>query len=1021
MIEASDVEVDDEIAAMVTDDDAADNAADNDANDTAKPYMLRSFSYFTAWNKPELRSEYTYEQLKAITVETLRKLQEGLNEVIYTDDGRVRIHGDIDNDEKDDKKLLIFVDCFIDVLKDLRDDGAGDAAIGGYTKSKALSEAYPLEYNPEGHHMVSFHFSFYQTCISIPLMKKLLSNDNLFFNSKTIDEDGKKTHIYAIGPLENLDGNVYHYTTSKQLMRCVISDKYQYPKQRCYKTATHKVFNVDKEILDDWTTTCVSVKGDERELTESNLIALGLYKPKGGITLSDDEERKALDMLLGNNPNADADTSSTLHFDNPLDQMLYEVMIRIHKDGDKDMELCNKVTAIIGNGLKKSRPLDKVLEIVNRWWNTDKDGKIWEHQDKDYAIRVMKNAYNNANDISAIDIDDEDKMFNSLIQYIEDVEEQEHMKKLYNKLTKKIFMIYDEYHDLEHLKHHTRREIQHMINRTAKLNAVAESTRWFSNASEGYFVTLINQYGYYLCTMDEDKFKKNILKTIFKYEDVNKAEEELKHKCCLDTEKLNIKDLYRYDYLSSIEDKHPETAEQHIKAYKHRLLDGACNNDKQAYKYMLKRQAWIVQHVMTPSQTIDVAVGSQKTGKSFDSEAFGLILDTRPTVNMCEPSEVADVNYEFIQVGAKLSDIVGKFTEQTSKSRFININELDNTDNANENDVHKEYQKLKSTTDVQRSVEGKGKKVMMIQNSLNVNFTSNNLRCIKPDFAETRFFVHQTNSKHDVYDVEYWNSIRSTYSEPYFFKHIYDYLAHKDLEGFNVRQPVITDSYINILKNNSRALDKFVLEHIDSLEDGITKEDFVKLIDNVKKLGGYKDTDRFFDDYVLYYSCTQEHRRYLKSAHSYGVKTYFVMDANKAARVRAVKDRYEDVFGTNDEDDEEYNEDNNEQSISDEINAISTFIDNTKDYVSDLKKEYFITVDAVKDQAKGNKGSITLIEEVLKAYTFVKKKIHDKKDNKRKFTAYVARVGAYDKVDRDSIINIITQIDQGDDDATDES
>ena len=78
MIEGTDIKIEEEIADMVIEDDV-----DKDDKDDVKDYMIRAFPYFTAWNKIELRTNYTYEALKALNVKTLRTMNEGLNEVIY--------------------------------------------------------------------------------------------------------------------------------------------------------------------------------------------------------------------------------------------------------------------------------------------------------------------------------------------------------------------------------------------------------------------------------------------------------------------------------------------------------------------------------------------------------------------------------------------------------------------------------------------------------------------------------------------------------------------------------------------------------------------------------------------------------------------------------------------------------------------------------------------------------------------------------------------------------------------------
>lgn len=866
--------------------------------------------YFTAWGKEEKLKTITFKDAKKLNSEVLRTNRIGFNEIIKVSDGFVRFAGDIDNDQDDSDALISFMDSFIEVLQELEKTKLGRVALGGYTKCQELLDYYPcLEFIPEGHHAISLHFSFPDSCLSIETYKIILSKANkLFRDELVLSENNKKQHVYTLGNLDCLDGNVYNFRNTKQLMRAVISDKYVYENKIEFKTAASKVFDTHNNVLEDWTDCLFTCNGNEIELSLDDLSEAGLYM---------ENPNASLDYFKPTKINSDTDVKEvSKKYNNLNEQLLQTILNKVFKEsGDKDMELANKVSGNSSIGLKNVISLEAGVEIIYNWWNTDHEGKEWKHQAEHYADNLFKNYYLHGN-LDFIDIqDNEEKAWNSLICLVSNEQDKESLKHLYNKLKQKLFSIEAEYESLDDIKHYTIKEIQHLSNRSLKLQAVAQATRFYSNSKKSCFLSFIHSSDYYIKELDEEDFKKNVLETIFhKGEEVNKVVDEIKHKCVLNDSKremkagIPIKYIYKNNPLANIEDKCPETKDKHIEAYKERLLKGSCNNNEEAYEFMLKRQAWIVQNVMKPCPIIEMAVGANGTGKTFDSEMFALILDDRETVDVKNPSEVANTNTMFVNTGIKLVDVVGKFTPQTARARFLNINELSNVEES-KNNTHDDYQNLKACTDVQRRIEAKGKDAGFIQNTISLNVTSNNYNCIKPDLHERRFFVHGVNASYNDKNVKYWKDLRTIYSEPYFFKHIYDYLANLDLTDFNIHSYPLTKDLVRLLVENAPYVDKFILENYELLADGMTKDEIINLIETQRCLGSYKNTNTFFSALVTKYGDGTEFKEELdyriesdKVIEKRSKKQLFKFNKAMLEKVKEIKEKYDESFGKQEED-----------------------------------------------------------------------------------------------------------------------
>lgn len=936
----------------------------------------------------------------------------------------VRFYIDSDELRNADQFMELYRQCCY-----LRDNGFGKFIIGGYQTIDEHNEQLPLKYiaktgngKEDIHHDISVHIVFYETRIQRGLLMDIMNKDKNKY--AVVVKDNGASLITLGDKLTGIDGNVYSLT-GEQLMRIPISDKVFSDKHVCMNNGC-----VLDDELNDVTDDCViSQCCITCDLNEPNIIDVGLLKQLG---LYEPCNTTTITNVVTTSDNT-SDNNDKQVYEHPELYLLTEILKKCtHKDGDKDKEIADDAVGIVCSATRTTFTKDTLKQVFYKWWNTDAEGKEYKHQHDDYCSNLVDNYYNKPNPKYA-DVDEEMYLYSVIKYCVKKEGEKDGLKALVKKVLNGYFKINGKHNTLDDIKHYRLCDLQNIRTRYDRLNAVGEAVRAFTSENEEYFLVYINNMGFYIYMQDEATLKKNVLKYLFNSKDVDAVVMELRHKCLLtDTDVITIKDIYKFDPLSNVkvesEYDTEEIKQKHIDAYKDRLLEGACNGDNDAYEYLIKRQAWIVQHIMAPSQVIDVATGAQKTGKSFDSEMFGLVLDHRHTVNCLDQTEVARTNTDFVNLAAKLDDIVGKFTKQSAKWRFANINELTSTDGKSRDD-HKDYNNLKSSTDAQRRIEPKGKDAYTIQNSLNINFTSNYTRCICPDIFETRFFVHQTNPKHNNTDTEYWTNLRKVYSEKYFFKHIYDYLHSMDLTGFNVMEAPITKPYVHILMTNTTLLDRFVINNIEDLKEGVSKEKFAKLVKDNNALGCYKNVDNMFADYVSKYSCTTEYRNVCKGLHKVK-KQFYIIDESLAKRITNIAEKYEELFGDaemeveekpaeGNEEEVKEGEENKEKKVEEEGAEVFSLIhnilegvkNNTKDVGGKSKDKYIAFKDVKEIMKKIGKEDGEFIEEVLNACGYHKDRGNVYVDGKRvRMVGWYISEAVYNGIDEEKVKTAITGV-----------
>ncbi len=191
------------------------------------------------------------------------------------------------------------------------------------------------------------------------------------------------------------------------------------------------------------------------------------------------------------------------------------------------------------------------------------------------------------------------------------------------------------------------------------------------------------------------------------------------------------------------------------------VFEVVCNGDIQAYSYVRKWMACVVQHPRVLATAL-VLRGAQGTGKTLFVSLFGELFGRY-----------------FLTVN-NLDQIVGRFNSHLQYTYLLNANE------AIWGGHKKEVGALKAiVTDSTIFIEGKGKDGFTIDNCRHLIVTSNESWAVPRDLDDRRFFVLDVSDKRKG-DTPYFQSLIQQMNGDGCAALLYD-LLHEGLTGFDPR------------------------------------------------------------------------------------------------------------------------------------------------------------------------------------------------------------------------------------------
>lgn len=721
----------------------------------------------------------------------------------------------------------------------------GDVIIAGYTNDKNLSSSYDLTYIPKSEKYVSLHICYPESIVPKNLYKKLVNTDfNQGFIKRSID--GKDSDM---GCIKNIDASIYSFLNKERLMRSHLSDKEDmksdgWPKPRIHTKCSIVGDYKNSDLL-------ITLNGKEsKTITQQNLIDCGLYVPHSYT----DSEVKELNNMTTSSLNRSRINTSEPFFDDAELNLLKEILKKAYVDdgsetGDKTHEFVFKVIGIVCSATSDSFSVVDLIELFQWWADIDKNGDSWEFNDRHFIESRINGVYNKPDPMYE-DYTEDSYLYGLINECVPDKKDQKTLKAYVKKVKETTFRIKsnDEYRIANTIKYVKPSELRNCRTRSERLNLLAKSVRY----CQGKFIHMIDRE-FYPVLIDEDKFQKMILETTFNKQECSKVISQLKIQCSCEGEAyengFQFKHLYNGNPLENVKDEHPETYEQHKEAFKSFIETNIEALDK-TQDFREKLMAWKLTHPGVPSGVIDYVYGNQGTGKSLYGNLCAKLYDRFPTVNFWDSSELIPKSV-FISTGTALKDFQG-FNEQMDYHVFDLINETTDATSSSDVSGRNIWNEFKRMNEPVRRSEGKGKTARFVENTTNLTITTNYLFSIVPDYDDRRLYAVEANPKYNDLSVEYWKKILDKFSEPFFVKHIYDYLTKEvDIRTFTPKSIPITKTSLKIKEKALSTVQEFFVNRYNRCCKGLTQSEFAdyctrKLISR----GKYGSYAKMWDDYV---------------------------------------------------------------------------------------------------------------------------------------------------------------------------
>ena len=627
--------------------------------------------------------------------------------------------------------------------------------------------------------------------------------------------------------------------------------------------------------------------------------------------------------------------------------MLNKIVKNIYEDsgkrGNKTKELMNSMFGIIVSACKSKFPIDEIYSLITSWFNTDKFGNDWKHASLTYVLdnyfdkffEVNLNKYTERSKFAYLDallklvpdvpekktLTEELKAFKNdhmidnmklnvyelpkieeeaetnneineeeLPEIDEDAEDnEEEITEEESKEVAKNIPIKINLHAFETIKYHACEEFEGKSFDERKI-LIVESTRYIKN--RGTIIYWIDRNNEIL-EIKATEFKSNILPTLFAPNEVKIIYNSILLNCYLRTNDYDkgfgILDLYKGHPLSYVQDKCPETKATHIKLfddYLNYILKNPNKDEETKVKeYFLN---WLTALVKMPGEfetAIILLVGDHGNGKTLLSKLIAFLLHDKPTRNFNSKREMF-LNNDYTSYEDTLTDHISRFNSNTAKRIFSAVQELEG--NSDLESVYKIVDALKRLTEPSKRSEKKGIDPGISQNIMQLMLCVNSKRSIPIEETERRYLCIQTNEEH-CKDKTFFKTYYQGFSEPYFLKHIFDYLCSRDCSSLYTDEIPTTRLYLNMKLASLKAVTKFVFNYYDKCMEGLTYTDFLKIV--AKKpsiIGSYKSADKFWNDYLANFNCTAKLDLYKP-------------DKNKLERISELKEEYLNVYGEMDD------------------------------------------------------------------------------------------------------------------------
>lgn len=869
--------------------------------------LNNSFKYypvmFGSWDKSALTM--TFEEFDTLTHESLNKNNKalknvktqfrhqlqtfnsmGINEVYKASDNYFHLLFDVDDvkDIEGVEKALTYFDSLSVRF--------GNYAISGYTKDEAISEKYNISLCEDAQKIFSAHVVFYETKASLNTIKAIFGKDERkqYINENVLYQDESIWESIIKG--------------KSHLMRTCISNKLMKEKDGMIEKITcSNVINRNGETLPN-SYSLITVRGDEREITNEDIAAVGIVPKEKATTktktfqIIKDEEIEVENNLI------------TMTY-SQLSALLNNIYDPVNMDTThellKNVAGClahaghiftdkNKLNEVIynwynDNGENPHAQDDAGSNYINAYYETDTKNNNWFHGlvkliNNEEVKQKYINKYNVINDFDVSEFLDEDENENETEEN-KNENENENMNK-----NDKII--------LEHIKID---DVKRAPTFDAKYKLLSKC--------------VINMFhlNCYFSRLDSDEVE------IIKYEEMknklvacgiskSKDKQEMINKLMLKTNSAKAIDFnslfvgWKYQNIAK-----SENYDENIKDFKDCVLCNICNNDLTIFTYLMNRISYIAHNPGARSNVCVILQGLQGTGKNWYEDVI------------CELfARYSNPNSELLKLTGKFngSSIIGFM--------YHACNEALNADGMFS--VKESMKKLIERPKI--DAEKKGIDPISVNNCLNIDITTNNVKPVLIDPEDRRYLVIRTNGE-NANNRKYWRKYQEDVkNRKGFYADVFNMIYNDFYNEEFLSLPIPdTPAKIALQRLCLNVIHKYLIKNLNKFEVGMTrkqiKQDYKAMIGSDKDIKINYSEARFVEEVINYCNVKTVHNQ----------NKYYINDtiADKLALL----------------DDEDEDEDNGEEEEPENNKEFEDWVKEHKQ-TFDNKFDYILAID-VKDEA----------------------------------------------------------------------
>lgn len=869
--------------------------------------LNNSFKYypvmFGSWDKSALTM--TFEEFDTLTHESLNKNNKalknvktqfrhqlqtfnsmGINEVYKASDNYFHLLFDVDDvkDIEGVEKALTYFDSLSVRF--------GNYAISGYTKDEAISEKYNISLCEDAQKIFSAHVVFYETKASLNTIKAIFGKDERkqYINENVLYQDESIWESIIKG--------------KSHLMRTCISNKLMKEKDGMIEKITcSNVINRNGETLPN-SYSLITVRGDEREITNEDIAAVGIVPKEKATTktktfqIIKDEEIEVENNLI------------TMTY-SQLSALLNNIYDPVNMDTThellKNVAGClahaghiftdkNKLNEVIynwynDNGENPHAQDDAGSNYINTYYETDTKNNNWFHGlvkliNNEEVKQKYINKYNVINDFDVSEFLDEDENENETEEN-KNENENENMNK-----NDKII--------LEHIKID---DVKRAPTFDAKYKLLSKC--------------VINMFhlNCYFSRLDSDEVE------IIKYEEMknklvacgiskSKDKQEMINKLMLKTNSAKAIDFnslfvgWKYQNIAK-----SENYDENIKDFKECVLCNICNNDLTIFTYLMNRISYIAHNPGARSNVCVILQGLQGTGKNWYEDVI------------CELfARYSNPNSELLKLTGKFngSSIIGFM--------YHACNEALNADGMFS--VKESMKKLIERPKI--DAEKKGIDPISVNNCLNIDITTNNVKPVLIDPEDRRYLVIRTNGE-NANNRKYWRKYQEDVkNRKGFYADVFNMIYNDFYNEEFLSLPIPdTPAKIALQRLCLNVIHKYLIKNLNKFEVGMTrkqiKQDYKAMIGSDKDIKINYSEARFVEEVINYCNVKTVHHQ----------NKYYINDtiADKLALL----------------DDEDEDEDNGEEEEPENNKEFEDWVKEHKQ-TFDNKFDYILAID-VKDEA----------------------------------------------------------------------